>query len=207
MEVLKNSFVILALIMSPALCVAQTDADFDDGEIDLNAPSQQTDKKEMKARTNDNVKVDVETPHEITLEDFSSFKLHYMADFDNFDKGSYGIGGHMFGTKGFGLTYGLYCNAGIVDISYATFGFTIGPCAGFNLGDYVALFTPLQGYFSWTSTGSGSSKKAFGWSLGVEPTIAFRLGKIIIYAGVPLSYNFETEKFGKALEVALGFNF
>ena len=201
----KAAIIAAALFSNGIICIAQTD-DFDDGEVNLSPQTEIKEKKSVKASINENPSV-INEEEGITLSDFSSFKLHYMADFEHFDKGSYGFGFHILGAGSpFGVSLSLYYNGGIVDVKYATYAFSIGPNVGFNLGDYVALFTPIQGYFGWTGQGGGSSGTAFGWSLGVQPTIAIRLGKVVIYAGVPLSYNIEAEKFGKALELAIGFN-
>ena len=198
---------ILTFFLSPAICVGQNNTDFDDGEIDWDTSQQTSSKKERKPQSSTEVVTDHIVKEEINLSDFSSFKLHYMADFDNLGKGSYGFGSHFLGIGGspFGFTYGLYYNAGIVDAKYSTFAFNVGPNVGLNLGRYVAFFVPVLGYFGWTGIGGGDT--IFGWSLGGQPTLALRLGRVILYAGVPISYSFKAEKVSTALEVALGFNF
>ncbi len=163
---------------------------------------------------------------ENTLSDFSSFKLHYLASFKDFEHGSYGFGFHLLGMyeSPFGVTFNMYSNAGLIDVQYATVGTSFGPNVGVNISDYFAFFAPFTCNLSWAGQGPGKDNLKFGWGLMLQPTGALRLGSFVISAGLPISFNPKAgkrtikseygdievkggNKFTVGLELAVGFNF
>ncbi len=164
---------------------------------------------------------------ETTLSDFSAFKLHYTASFDDFKHGAYGLGFHLLGMNEslFGITFNLYYNGGIIDPRLATVSTTFGPNIGGHFGNHFAVFMPLLVSLSLTGKGDGSNLDTFGWGLSLQPTGALRFGRFVIYAGIPVFFNpkaknkvsvdtgYETievktnvKKFTFGLELAVGFN-
>lgn len=130
--------------------------------------------------------------------DYCFYGLTYSADLDFLDMGVYGIGGHIFGSKGFGGSYTIGGNfdSGLYQIK-------VGPnyCAPIskNAYFYVPLYVALNFLFVDDDT-------EFGWGLDLVPSIGLKFGRFHIGAGLNLSWGEGADAIGTGLTANIGFS-
>lgn len=163
--------------------------------------------------------------------DFSNFGVGYLASFDAFDKGIYGLNSIAFFTKTIGGQLFLGTNAGLVDFDYSTFLAKIGPSYTHQLAEKVAFYVPLTIDLSWTNhpeTKTVTStpnlkddvsrndkqvthekketKSEFGWGLSLTPSVVVKIEKVALNAGISVMWSEEAGEVDCGLMLGVGFD-
>lgn len=126
--------------------------------------------------------------------------LNYEASFEAFDYGAYGVNYEALNAKSVvAASVGFHTNAGIVDSP--TFEMSVGPNFTAAFADSkLFLYAPLKfhlGFPDEVYTG-----------LSLTPTVAYRINKFSLKAGVLIRKNFiEGSKFTAGLSIGLGYMF
>lgn len=139
----------------------------------------------------------INTSHKLNPWDYGFFGLTYSADMEYIDKGVYGVGGHIFGSKGFGGSFTLGLN-----FDSALYQSKLGPnyCAPIskNAYFYIPLYAVLNGIYV-------DDEKEFGWGLDLVPSIGFKFGKFHIGAGLNLTWSEGSDEIRTGLTVNIGY--
>ncbi len=164
-----------------------------------------------------------EQSKEIDLSTFSSWGLQYAADFEYIDKGIYGFVGHNFGLyKGFGISFSINSNIGIVDSDVSTFMAKIGPNYSYAFSEKVCFYVPFSLDLMWASSptykhveGSGffgdysfdkkEVKREFHWGLEITPSFGFKVGKTTLSAGLMLNWGEGSSEISTGAIIGVGF--
>lgn len=120
------------------------------------------------------------TSEKLVPRDYSSAGLTYSADLEYIDKGVYGIGGHFFGSKGFGVSYTMGWNFGDIMLLQ----YKIGPNYCTPISKNAYFYIPLYGAFNFLF----ADETEFGWGLDLVPSIGLKFGKFHIGAGLNLTW-------------------
>ena len=133
---------------------------------------------------------------------YSFVGLTYSADLEFIDKGVYGIGGHIFDSKGFGgsMTMGWNHNSDLYQIK-------VGPnyCAPIsnNAYFYVPLYAAMNCFFVDVDDDIDSEIE-FGWGLDLVPSIGLKFKRFHIGAGLNLSWGEGSDEIRTGLTVNIG---
>lgn len=142
--------------------------------------------------------------------EFHNFGAAYIAAFEAFDAGYYGICGNVINSNG-GLGMQLFVgfNFGLVPSDYAGCLAKFGPSYSCALNESVAFHVPLTFDLSGTSVteedGVGSEMK-LAWGLSLTPSLTFKLGGLYLNAGVALMWGEGTSKIEPAAMLGIGFD-
>ena len=132
--------------------------------------------------------------------DFSNFLIEYSADPSHFDTGYYGfnINGY-FGDTGFGGSFGMMANYGIVDDGGLMYKF--GPIYGYPVSKNLMVGAKLRG-FIYTYNYGDESKVNGG--ITVTPGLTFKFGKLLLNAGFEFGWLNKANKLYKQIELGIG---
>lgn len=140
----------------------------------------------------------INTSHKLDPWDYGFFGLTYSADMEYIDKGVYGFGGHIFGSKGFG---GSFTIGGNFDTSLCQFKLGPNYCAPIskNAYFYIPLYAVLNGTYFDDDTWE------FGWGLDLVPSIGLKFGKFHIGAGLNLTWGEGSDEIRTGLTVNIAY--
>ena len=141
----------------------------------------------------------------ISISDMSYYGVSYSANVDYFDKGSYALTYQFFGEKGFGGTFSIGSNMGLIDIEYASTHFRVGPTYGYACTENLFVAIPLT-FVGTFSNPSGSTGEKFEWGTAITPMIGIKLDKFRIYAGGDMVSSKFFKNPGWCLMLGAGFN-
>lgn len=151
--------------------------------------------------------------------DFSHWGVHYTADFDYIDQGTYGASVHSLKNNKIGFSVNiLSTNLYIVDFNSTAFSFKGGPNYSYTLSDDVCFYIPLQlnvlnqSYptYKYVSTGGyssieeGETEEKWYWGFDLTPTLAFKFGRVILSAGMQFRWLNGASKIGTAGMISIG---
>lgn len=140
---------------------------------------------------------------------FSHWYISYFADPSHFDKGFYGLGWVTYGKNGFGGTFSVHGNFGIVDPGNLWFKF--GPAYGYAVSPNLMVNASLRGflytYDELNGTNETSTDQKVNGGITLTPGITIRAGKFMIDAGFEFGWENDNNELYKAIELTIGYNF
>ena len=138
--------------------------------------------------------------------DFTHFGVFYQSSFEDAGHGFYGIGGIVHAPENWGINFYAGTNMGIIDSSYASILFTIGPAWGYMLNNSTLLSTSFN--FIGGSVGQGERKDSkFTWGLSLAPKLIFSLSdKCYPFAGIDFQWSKHVKEISCGFIVGIGFS-
>ncbi len=155
---------------------------------------------ESIADRNYNVKY-ISSSESLSPSDYSFYGLTYTADFDYIDKGVYGLASHVFGPKGFGVSFHIGWN-----FENYLFQTKIGPNYCLPFSENTFFYVPLQAVLNWQSI-EGMDDNEFSWGAELTPSIGLKFGKFIFSAGVAFAWADGADRIGTGFNVNLAWTF
>ena len=137
--------------------------------------------------------------------------LHYAADLDYIDQGMYGYGFNVLKNKHIGVSFSINSDMGLVDSDYSSYLVKIGPNYSYAISDKLWFFAPLcvdlvwSNYPEYKSYNKKEIKKEFNWGLDLTPALAFKLGKLVLSAGIQFNWMEGASKIGTAGMIGIGY--
>ncbi len=140
---------------------------------------------------------------------FSNVWINYSADPKLFDKGFYGIGFYSLASSGFGATFSMHGNWGLVD--NGNFLTKFGPMYGYAFNDHVMVNGSLRGFiYSYSKlngvTATSTDVKVNG-GITLTPGITLRHNRLMLNAGFEFGWCHDSDELYKNIEVGIGYNF
>lgn len=142
----------------------------------------------------------------VTAKDFSCFYASWYADYDAFDKGCYGLGWLMLNDAGWGGTYSVHGNWGIVDDGNVSF--YAGPAYGYVIHPNILLLGQLRAYvysYDKPNEKGGSDLKIKGGAF-LAPGARFQFGKISLGAAFNFGWVKDCDDLAKNVEITIGYH-
>lgn len=140
--------------------------------------------------------------------EFSNWGLGYIAPFDAFDAGIYGLQYNILKDRKIRGQLFAGMNIGLVDSDYTSFLVRLGPNYSAQVAENISFYVPLTVDLTWSqhpeyknvtdksdlfgntvNFNKKESKTEFGWGLSVTPSLAIKLGGLYLNAGVALMWN------------------
>ena len=145
----------------------------------------------------------------ISATDFGHIFINYAADPEAFDKGFYGIGFSEYGDSGFGGTFSVHGNWGIVDKGQLMFKF--GPAYGYPVNQYLMVNAALRGFIYTYDKKNGrtatSTDQKVNGGITITPGVTLKLDRFFIDADFELGWCHDFDKLYKNIEVGIGYKF
>lgn len=142
--------------------------------------------------------------------EFHNFGAAYIAAFDAFNVGYYGICGNVINSDGgLGMQLFIGMNIGLAPSGCSGALAKFGPNYSCALNESVAFHAPLTIDLSYTSAPDGDgvgSKDKLGWGLSVTPSLAIKLGGLYVNAGVALMWDEPSSEVNAGVMLGLGFS-
>lgn len=141
---------------------------------------------------------------EATANDFSNLFAMYSAPFDAFDKGFYGLGWVSYYEGGFGGTFSVHGNWGLMDPG--NFMAQFGPVYGYPVHPNIMLGAQLKGFVMSYDDFDGDMK--VGGGMYLTPNINFRAKHLVVSVGYNIGWGktIGEVKFDHHFQASIGFN-
>ncbi len=140
----------------------------------------------------------VEQTENVTPADFSCWYLSYLAGYDSFEHGYYGLGWITLGDNGWGATLSAHGSYGLQKPGAIRFYF--GPAYGVVLHPNVLLLAQLRGYV--VSDGDDTTG-----GIDFAPGLRLRCGKASIGAAFNFGWAHGYDKLQTSVEISIGCKF
>ncbi len=169
----------------------------------------------------------VESEEEV---EFHNWGLGYIAAFEAFDEGIYGVNYNIINDRKIGGHLFAGMNLGLVDTDYTRYFVRIGPNYSVSIAENVSFYVPFTVDLTWathpenkkvTTTPNTNnnvnwddkahtydkkeSKTEFGWGLSLTPSLAIKLGGIYLNAGVALMWDEASSEVDAGIMLGIGF--
>lgn len=162
--------------------------------------------------------------------EFHNWGLGYIAAFEAFDEGIYGVNYNIINDRKIGGHLFAGMNLGLVDTDYTRYFVRIGPNYSVSIAENVSFYVPFTVDLTWathpenkkvTTTPNTNnnvnwddkahtydkkeSKTEFGWGLSLTPSLAIKLGGIYLNAGVALMWDEASSEVDAGIMLGIGF--